>query len=110
MKKELFDKIIINTDYEMQHRIRLTYYMITESVREEYCDLKVYGVEIDKEEFFPDGICKRDSKIIKNLFFRRIEAENFLKRLVRGSVMPIGLKAAVSEHINEQIRRLTYEG
>ena len=110
MQRELFDEIIVKTEDEIPHRIKLTYYMITDSVREEYCDLKVYGAQIDKEEISPDGACEHDSKVIKNLFFRHSEAEDFLRKLARGSVTPIGLMPAVSEHIKEQICRFTYEG
>ncbi|MBR4172926.1 MAG: hypothetical protein IKR46_00980 [Clostridia bacterium] len=107
MLRELFDEIIIDAE---KTRIKLTYYMITDSVREEYCDLKVYGAEIDKEEFFSENVCERESKMIKNLFFRKAEAEEFLKKLSSGSVTPMGLMSAVTEHINEQICRFTYEG
>ena len=110
MQKELFDELLINTDDEVPHKIKLTYYMITDCVREEYCDLKVYGAEIEKEEIFEDGKSKYESKIIKNLFFRHSEAENFMKKLKDGGVTPMGLMSAVSEHINDQIYRLTYEG
>lgn len=106
MKKELFDELLID-DEELPQKIKLTYYMITDSVREEYCDLKVYGVEIAKEELASG---KKESKIIKNLFFRHSEAEDFLKKLVRCSVTPMGLMPAVSEHINEQICKFSYEG
>lgn len=110
MQKELFDKIVIETDEKVPHKIKLTYYMVTDCVREEYCDLKVYGAEIEKEEIFADGTREYDSKIIKNLFFRYSEAEKFLEKLKNGGVTPMGLVSAVSEHINEQIYRLTYEG
>ena len=110
MQRELFDEIVIYTDEEIPHKIKLTYYMITDCIREEYCDLKVYGAEIEKEEIFADGKSEYESKTIKNLFFRHSEAEKFLKKLKSGGVTPMGLMSAVSEHINEQICRLTYEG
>lgn len=110
MQKELFDEIMIDTEEERSHKIKLTYYMLTDSVREEYCDLKVYGAQISKEDIFDGEICKKESKIIKNLFFRHSEAEEFLEKLVRQSVTPMGLMPAVSEHISEQIGQLSYEG
>lgn len=109
MQRELIDEIWLDTDGEEPHRIKLTYYLLTDSVREEYCDLKVYGAEIDKEDVFPGGICENESKIIKNLFFRYGEAEDFLKKLVRLQVTPMGLMSAVSEHIGEKIKQLIYE-
>ena len=110
MKREFFDEITIEIKEDGPRRIKLTYYMLVDSVREEYCDLKVYGVEIDKEDVFSGGICENESKIIKNLFFRHSEAEMFLKKLVRAEVTPMGLMSAVSEHIGERIKQLTYEG
>lgn len=110
MQKEPVYKAEIDADEKVPHKIKLTYYMITDCIREEYCDLKVYGAEIEKEEIFADGTKEYDSKIIKNLFFRHSEAEKFLKKLRDGCVTPMGLMSAVSEHINEQIYRLTYEG
>ena len=109
MQRELIDEIWLDADDEEPHRIKLTYYLLTDSVREEYCDLKVYGAEIDKEDVFSGGICENESKIIKNLFFRYGEAEEFLKKLVRLEVTPMGLMSAVSEHIGEKIKQLIYE-
>lgn len=110
MKREFFDEITVDIKDDEPRRIKLTYYMLTDCVREEYCDLKVYGVEIDKEEIFSGGICENESKIIKNLFFRNSEATEFLAKLVNAEVTPMGLMSAVSEHIGEKIRQLTYEG
>ena len=110
MKREFFDEIIIDMAEDTPHQMKLTYYMLVDSVREEYCDLKVYGAEIDKEDIFSGGVRENESKIIKNLFFRHSEAEAFLKKLVRAKVTPMGLMPAVSEHIGERIKQLTYEG
>ena len=110
MKRKFFDEITVEIKEDKPHQMKLTYYMLIDSVREEYCDLKVYGAEIDKEDIFSGGVCENESKIIKNLFFRHSEAEAFLKKLVKAKVTPIGLMPAVSEHIGERIKELTYEG
>lgn len=110
MQKKLFDELLIDTEEEKTQQIKLTYYLLTDSVREEYCDLKVYGVQITKEDIFDGKPCNKESKVVRNLFFRHSEAEAFLKKLVCQSVTPMGLMSAVSEHINEQICSLTYEG
>ena len=109
MKRKQFDEVIIDVKEEEPHHIKLTYYMLIDSVREEYCDLKVYGAEIEKEEVFSGGICRNESKIIKNLFFRHSEAEDFLSTLVRAQVTPMGLMPAVSEYVGEKIRQLICE-
>ena len=110
MKRELFDEITVDVREDRAHRMKLTYYMLVDSVREEYCDLKVYGAEIDKEDIYSGGVRENESKIVKNLFFRHGEAEEFLKKLVRARVTPMGLESSVSEHIGERIKQLTYEG
>ncbi|MCR4718392.1 MAG: DUF6514 family protein [Firmicutes bacterium] len=110
MKREFFDEVTVDIREDEAHQMKLTYYMLIDSVREEYCDLKVYGAEIDKEDMFSGGVCENESKIIKNLFFRYSEAEAFLKNLVRARVTPMGLMSAVSEYIGERIKQLTYEG
>ena len=110
MKRNFFDEITVEIKEDEPHQMKLTYYMLIDSVREEYCDLKVYGVEIDKEDVFSGGVCENESKIIKNLFFRHSEADAFLKKIVHARVTPIGLMSAVSEHIGERIKQLTYEG
>lgn len=109
MQKELFDEIVISGEDNF-HSEKLTYYMITDSVREEYCDLKVYGAEIEKAELSGGIICQKEHKTIKNLFFRYSEAEKFLKKIASEKVTPDRLNMAVSNHIREQIRRITYEG
>ncbi len=109
MQRKLFDEVEVDFTEDRPHRMKLTYYLLTDSVREEYCDLKVYGAEIDKEDVFSGGICENESKIVKNLFFRLNEAEDFMEKLVRLRVTPMGLMSAVSEHISEKIRRLIYE-
>ena len=109
MQRKLFDEVEIDFTGDKPHLMKLTYYLLTDSVREEYCDLKVYGAEIDKEDIYSGGVCENESKIIKNLFFRLSEAEDFLEKLVRLRVTPMGLMSAVSEHISEKIRQLIYE-
>ena len=110
MERKFFDEITVDIREDTAHQMKLTYYILVDSVREEYCDLKVYGAEIDKEDIYSGCVRENESKIIKNLFFRHSEAEAFLKKLVRLRVTPMGLSAAVSEHIGERIKQLTYEG
>jgi len=109
-KREKYREILVGTDDDVPKNMRLTYYLLTDNVREEYCDLKVYGAEIDKENVFDGEESENESKTIKNLFFRKQEAESFLDKLARNQVTPMGLKSAVTEHIGEQIKLLTCEG
>lgn len=101
MKKEFFNEVIVATD-EISHEIRLTYYLLTGAVSREYCDLKVYGVEIDKE-IISDEKAGKEKKQIKNLFFKRSEAIEFLDKICRNRVTPMELKYVIKEYIDDQI-------
>ena len=110
MKKELYDKIISETDDVVPVKMILTYYLLTDKVSEEYCDLTVYGTEIVKECFRPNGSSEVECKILKDLFFRRSEADAFMHKLIRNQVTPMGLKYAVKDHICEKINTAVGEG
>ena len=97
MKKEVYDEIVIKA--ESGEDIRLTYYLLTGAVSQEYCDLEVYGVEIDKEHIL-GGM---EKKQIKNLFFKRSEAIDFLKKIARNKVTPMELKYVIKEYIADRI-------
>lgn len=102
MKKELFDEIYVDKTEEIPCRTKLTYYLLTDSVSEEYCDLKVYGVEIDKTD---DAVKKnRERKIIGDLFFKKNEALSFLRKICDNKVTPIDLKYVVNEYVGERIK------
>ena len=101
MKKEFFGKEII---MEAGCRQELTYYILTDSVREEYCDLIVYGVEIDRVLTHKNGKTERDKKIIPDLFFVKEEAEEFLRKISQNKVTPVELKLAVRDYIGEQLQ------
>ncbi len=98
MKRELFNEIYVNTDSEPPQPMRLTYYLLIENISDEHCDLKVYGAEIEK---LTGG--KIEKKIMNDLFFRRSDAEDFMRRISSCAVTPMGLKYAVQEHISERL-------
>ena len=104
MKKELFGEICIENEENVPCRVKLTYYLLTDSVSEEYCDLKVYGVEIDKEEKARNGLGFREKKIVKDLFFKREEAVAFLQKIYENKVLPMGLKCVINDYIGERIQ------
>ncbi|MBO5059811.1 MAG: hypothetical protein J6C82_02695 [Clostridia bacterium] len=103
MKKEFFDEMCIEVTENIPYTMKLTYYLLTDSVREEFCDLNVYGVEIDKESRFKNGKIEREKKIIGDLFFRKGEAEEFLRRISDNQVTPMGLKDVISDYIGERL-------
>lgn len=100
MKKEFFEGITI-TDGGC--RQELEYFILTDSVSEEYCDLIVYGAEIDRVLTHENGKIERDKKIIPDLFFVKDEAEEFLRKISDNKVTPTELKYVVRDHIGEQL-------
>ncbi len=104
MKKEFFDEISSERAEGAHRNVKLTYYLLTDSVREEFCDLNVYGVEIDKEVAGADGKSVSEKKLLRNLFFKKDEAMDFLRRIAENRVTPRGLKGVISDYIGEQLK------
>lgn len=101
MNQEFFDSIEIMKDTPT--RINLKYYLLEDNISEEYCDLKIYGVLVEKESISKSGSIVREKKSIPDLFFTKGEAKLFLERIYKQRVMPIDLKFAVKPYIEEQI-------
>ena len=102
MKKEFFSEVTIVQDGNCEQV--LTYYLLTGCVSEEYCDLMVYGVEIDREIRQGGKKRERDKKVIPDLFFVKGEAEEFLQKISDKKVAPTDLKYAVREYIGEKLQ------
>lgn len=101
MEKEFFKRIEILKD--TPGRITLTYYLLESNISEEYCDLKIYGVLVEKESASKHGQIMKEAKSIPNLFFTKREARMFLERICKDRVMPIDLKYTVKPYVDEQI-------
>ncbi|MBQ7986452.1 MAG: hypothetical protein IJ304_04205 [Clostridia bacterium] len=101
MEKEFFKRIEIMKD--TPNRITLTYYLLEGNISEEYCDLKIYGVLVEKEVMAKSGRIMREKKSIPDLFFTKGETKMFLERISKEKVMPIDLKCAVKPYVDEQI-------
>ena len=100
LKKELFYEVYID---ELGESVKLTYFLLSDNVSEEYCDLKVYGVEIDKEEI-KKGARLVERKIEKELFFEKSEVIKFLQNISQKKVMPRGLKYVINDYIGKRVQ------
>ena len=105
MKREYFDQISVRVEDEPSYDMKLTYYLLTGSVSQEYTDLKVYGVEIVKEVSEKGNGTER--KIVDDLFFKKCEAVDFLKTLCKNQVTPMELKYVIQDYIYDKINTLT---
>ena len=83
--------------------ITLTYYMLEGSIREEYCDLKIYGVLVEKAVVGKNGRIMKEAKSIPDLFFTRGETRLFLEKICREKIMPIDLKSVIKPYVREQL-------
>lgn len=104
MEKEFFDKIMFFDGDGCE--TTLTYYLLKGSISEEFCDLMVYGAQIDREKQFLNGKTERDKKIIHDLFFVKSEAEEFLKMIADKRITPTELKFAVHKYIGERLKNV----
>lgn len=102
MKKELFDRVLIKKGKDSDDDIRLTYYLLTDVISKGFCDLEVFGVEIDMEVLSERGSIT-EIKQVKNLFLKKSDIYSFMEMIVRNEVTPVGLKYIIKEYIDDWI-------
>lgn len=81
----------------------LEYYLIPENISQMYCDLKSYGVKVKKTIYSEGGGKTVETKQINNVFYRKNEAEEFIRLILRNSVTPVALRDVVDDYIIESI-------
>ena len=101
MEKEFFNRIEIMKD--TPNSITLTYYLLESNISEEYCDLKIYGVLVEKISKSKSGRKIRERKSIPDLFFTKRDARKFLERIYEQKIAPIDLKYAIKPYIEERM-------
>ena len=97
--KQLYGRVIEKAGGEIDYDLTLEYYLNHESIREEYCDLKRYGITIKKIAEYPNGKCLEESKTINDMFYRISDAEKFMAMLIRGKVTPACFSEVVKEYL-----------
>lgn len=85
--------------------IFLDYYIITENISADYCDLKCYGIKIQKTAIYEGGGKIVESKQINNIFYRYNDVIEFIKKIISRSTEPSKLRDAVENYIAESIDR-----
>ena len=81
------------------------YYIITESISAMYCDLKCYGVRIEKTTIYDGGGKTIESQQMNNVFYRYGDVRDFLSRAVKERVEPTDLKRFTEKYILEGLDR-----
>ena len=85
--------------------IFLDYYIITENISADYCDLKCYGIKIQKTIIYEGGGKIVESKQINNVFYRYNDVLEFIKKIISRATDPSRLRDAVENYIAESIDR-----
>ncbi len=83
----------------------LNYYIIPENISADYCDLKYYGIKIQKTVLYAGGGKMIESSQINNVFYRYCDASEFLDALCEKKAEPPALRAEVENYITESIDR-----
>lgn len=81
----------------------LEYYMITEPLCEEYCDLLRYGVKIRQLTKDINGEIKEEISEIRDIFYRRQDAEEFMETIMIKKVTPTAFHDIVKKYIQDKI-------
>ncbi len=77
----------------------LEYYLTEDSIAEQYCDLKRYGIIIKKTTVDMDGMKTSEKKEINDIFFHLAEAEKFIASLIKNKITPVAFRAVVEDYI-----------
>ena len=99
IQSSLYSTFKENAGVEHDFDIVIEYYLNEEHMCKEYSDLKKYGITVKKTEKHPDGRVLKESKTIDGIFYRQADVTEFLDKLVRNSVTPVGFRDALEEHI-----------
>ncbi len=91
----------VNTDESMLNF--LDYYIIPENISADYCDLKCYGIKIQKTTIYEGGGKTVESKQINNVFYRYTDVEEFLESVIKKRTEPAALRETVEKYVIESI-------
>ena len=83
----------------------LDYYIVPESISASYCDLKCYGIKIEKTVLFEGGGKIKEMQQIYNVFYRKSDADEFAELAAQNRVEPSGLRLFMEKYITESLDR-----
>ncbi|MCI8521095.1 MAG: hypothetical protein HFE52_04750 [Clostridia bacterium] len=90
---------------ENRARVFLDYYIITENISADYCDLKCYGIKVEKTVIYDGGGKIVESSQINNVFYRYGDVTEFLDVITGKETAPADLRTSVEKYIIESIDR-----
>ena len=88
----------------IDYNLTLKYYVISEPFCAEFTDLLKYGIKIKLIAEFEDGTSEEESKEIRDIFYRKQDADKFIKLLSDNKVTPTHLQDIVRDYIKDTIK------
>lgn len=99
------EKEILYQSVEAEENVFIDYYIIPENISADYCDLKYYGIKIEKTSLYPGGGRMVESNRINNVFYRYDDIKEFMSKIAKRKTKPSELLDAVEKYIAESIDR-----
>ncbi len=79
------------------------YYLVEESISEEYTDMLRYGIRIEQAVMYPGGGKTMEMRQLNNVFYRYDEADRFMRALMRETVLPDKLRAYIERYVLQKM-------
>lgn len=86
-----------------KEHMQLEYYIISEHIGFENCNLMSYGIRVKKTVYYDGGGKTIETNQINNVFYRLDDAEEFIHLIIRNKVTPVTLRDVVEDYIVESI-------
>ena len=98
MKTMLYGTYNLQAGNEIDYNMTVEYYLTEEYLCKRYSKIKKYGILINK-------LCdnSRETKHIRDIFYRLCDAEEFIDILIRNKVTPITLEDVIKDYISQKV-------
>lgn len=84
----------------------LDYYIIREHISREYCNLKTYGIKVERTRMPHGGGKVVDIKQINNVFYRENDIEEFVKAAAKMRIEPLELGEFTDKYVCATLDRV----
>ena len=81
----------------------IDYYLVEESISEEYTDMLRYGIRIEQSLLYPGSGKTMEMRQLNNVFYHYDEADSFMRALMKEKVPPDNLKTYIDGYIMQQV-------
>ncbi len=88
---------------KQDEELTLDYYMIEEEIGGSYIDMSGYGVRIVETKIYAGGGKTVEMKQLNNIFYKYVDADIFIRRIMKNGVKPMTLRESVDEYIEQSV-------